>query len=193
MERPLPAHSAAADRENFWVFGYGSLMWRPGFEFVERQAARLMGFRRDMCLLSIHYRGTAARPGLVCGLMAAADDVCHGRAYRIASSAVPDVVAYLDARELITNIYHPQFLSVTLGDERRVTALAYVADLHHAQFVGHWPDAEKAAAIAAGVGSEGGSLDYLEQIVSHLDELGITDDHMHRLLLAAREHAQGVF
>lgn len=170
----------------FWVFGYGSLMWRPGFSFVEMQAARIPGFVRDMCLLSIHYRGTAETPGLVCGLMEDATGACHGRAFRIADDAVADVVGYLDTRELISGIYHPRTLPVTLAGGAVVSARAYVADTSHVQFVGGWSDAQKAAAIAAGRGSEGRSLDYLESLVAHLDELGIGDGHMQRLLELAR-------
>jgi cation transport protein ChaC len=170
---------------DFWVFAYGSLMWRPGFSCVEVQAARVSGFRRDMCFLSIHYRGTAQTPGLVCGLMEEPGAVCHGRAFRIAPEAVADTVAYLDARELITNIYLPRTLPAVLGDGQLVHAQAYVADITHAQFVGHWSDADKAAAIAAGRGSEGRSLDYLASLVAHLDELNIGDGYLHRLLTMA--------
>jgi cation transport protein ChaC len=179
----------AADGEpaDFWVFGYGSLMWRPGFSCVEVQAARVSGFRRDMCFLSIHYRGTAETPGLVCGLMAEPGAICHGRAFRIAPEAVAEVVATLDARELITRIYLPQALPAVFGDGRQIHARTYIADTAHAQFVGHWSDADKAAAIAAGRGSEGRSLDYLASLVAHLDELNIGDGHLRRLLTMAAE------
>jgi cation transport protein ChaC len=176
---------SAQMQPGFWVFGYGSLMWRPGFSFVEMQAARVAGFVRDMCFLSIHYRGTAEIPGLVCGLMEG-PGVCHGRAFRIADAAAAEVIAYLDERELITDIYHPRTLKVTLADGAVVNARAYVADTTHAQFVGGWSDADKAAAIVAGCGSQGRSLDYLANLVAHLDELGIGDGHMHRLLELAR-------
>ena len=171
---------------DLWVFGYGSLMWRPGFSFVEMQAGRVAGFVRDMCFLSIHYRGTPETPGLVCGLMEDARGVCVGRAIRVAAAEAAAEIAYLDARELITDIYHPRTVVVTLEDGRTVSARCYVADTTHAQFVGGWSEAEKAAAIAAGRGSEGRSLDYLASLVSHMDELGIGDGHMHRLLELAR-------
>ena len=177
---------SSAVHPGFWVFGYGSLMWRPGFSFVEMQAARVPGFVRDMCFLSIHYRGTVETPGLVCGLMEDAAGVCHGRAFRIADDAVPGVIATLDARELISGIYHPCTLPVMLESGVVVNARTYVADTSHAQFVGGWSDDQKAVAIAAGRGSEGRSLDYLASLVAHLDELGIGDGHMHRLLELAR-------
>ncbi len=177
----------AGNDGDFWVFGYGSLMWRPGFSYLEMQAARVSGFVRDMCFLSIHYRGTSDVPGLVCGLMEAEDGVCQGRAFRIAPAAVDQVVAYLDDRELITDIYRPRQLPVTLSNGAVVNARTYVADISHAQFVGSWSDADKAVAIVAGVGSAGRSFDYLASLVAHLDELGIGDAHLRRLLQLAAE------
>ena len=137
----------AERRADLWVFGYGSLMWRPGFSFLEMQAARVSGFTRDMCFLSIHYRGTPKNPGLVCGLMEDARSACQGRAFRVAAADADAVIAYLDERELITDIYHPRMLDVTLEDGRTVPARGYVADTAHQQFVGGWSDAEKAAAL----------------------------------------------
>lgn len=171
---------------DLWVFGYGSLMWRPGFSYIEMQAARVAGFVRDMCFLSVHYRGTVDTPGLVCGLMDDKEGVCGGRAFRIAAADAAAVIAYLDERELITDIYHPRTLTAVLEGGRIVPARGYVADTGHAQFVGAWSDDEKAAAIVAGRGSQGRSLDYLATLVAHLDELGIRDGHMHRLLELAR-------
>ena len=175
------------DPNDFWVFGYASLMWRPGFSFTEAQGATLQGYVRDMCFLSIHYRGTAKVPGLVCGLMAApAGSTCHGRAYRLASTEIAAAVNYLDERELITGIYVPRHLGLQLADGRRVTARVYVADTAHAQFVGSWSDDEKVTAIVRGVGSEGRSIDYLLSLMDHLRELGIEDAHMAALLNKAR-------
>ena len=172
--------------DDFWVFGYASLMWRPGCAFVEAQAAMLPGYRRDMCFLSIHYRGTPETPGLVCGLMPDEKGaLCKGRAYRIAPENIETAVAYLDARELITDIYIPRHLEIALEGGRRALARIYVADTAHAQFVGAWSDEEKSAAIVNGTGSEGRSLDYLVNVVAHLRELGIDDAHMSDLLRKA--------
>lgn len=174
------------DSDDFWVFGYASLMWRPGFDYVEAQPATLSGYRRDMCFLSIHYRGTPENPGLVCGLMPdVGGALCKGLAYRIAPENIEAAVTYLDARELITDIYIPRHLPIMLGD-RAARARIYVADTAHAQYVGHWSDAEKAAAIVSGSGSEGRSLDYLANVVAHLRELGIDDTHMTNLLRKAQ-------
>ena len=172
----------AIDSDHFWVFGYASLMWRPGFAFAEASGAVLPGYVRDMCFLSIHYRGTPEVPGLVCGLMPAADGSCRGRAYRIAPGDIADAVAYLDGRELITNIYLPRHLPIKLEDGREVTARVYVSDTAHAQFVGSWTEAAKVAAIIAGVGSEGRSRDYFTSLVEHLRGLDIADTRMEAML-----------
>jgi len=166
------------DPNDFWIFGYASLMWRPGFAFVEVQPATLPGFVRDMCFTSIHYRGTPEMPGLVCGLMASATGACKGRAYRIARADIAAAVGYLDSRELITGIYLPRHLELALADGRLVMARVYVADTAHAQFAGGWSDDEKAAAIVRGRGSEGRSLEYLSSLVDHLRALKIDDAHI---------------
>jgi len=173
----------APPRDDFWVFGYGSLMWRPGFEFVTMKPAYLPGYRRDMCIMSIHYRGTLAVPGLVCGLTPG--DGCQGRAYRIHPDHVDAVVRYLDERELITKVYLPLHHDIELAGGKTVKARVYVADTAHEQYVGDWNAAQKTKCIVAGTGSEGRSLDYLANIVAHLQEIGINDLHMTDLLAEA--------
>ncbi len=180
---PVPAGDPPLDVHELWVFGYGSLMWRPGFLFVETSPARLAGYSRDMCLMSYHYRGTHERPGLVCGLMQGGG--CEGRAYRIAAVNADSALAYLDARELITDIYIPRHLPIQLVSGRQVIARVYVADTAHGQFVGAWSDEKKVAHIVQGLGTEGRCLVYLQNLVQHLEELGIADSRMTTLLKAA--------
>jgi cation transport protein ChaC len=181
---PVPAGDPPLDPDDLWVFGYGSLMWRPGFSFVETQPARLAGYRRDMCLLSFHYRGTHDLPGLVCGLMDG--EACSGRAYRIAVVDADHALEYLDARELITDIYIPRHLPIVLESGRTVIARIYIADVAHEQFVGNWSHADKIRYIVQGKGTEGRSLEYLRNLVQHLVDLGIVDAHMDALLKAAQ-------
>jgi cation transport protein ChaC len=181
---PAPATDPAIAPDDFWIFGYGSLMWRPGFPFVEARRATLGGFHRDLCLTSIHYRGTREKPGLVCGLCPGGE--CKGRAFRVAPDVVGKVVAYLDERELISYIYVPRHLPIALEDGRMAVARVYVADATHAQFAGNWPLEKKAAHVVQGRGSEGRSLDYLANIVMHLKELGIVDADLELLLTQAR-------
>ncbi|MDX2144073.1 MAG: gamma-glutamylcyclotransferase [Rhodospirillaceae bacterium] len=181
---PAPATDPAIPADDFWIFGYGSLMWRPGFPFVETRGATLNGFHRDLCLTSIHYRGTRDKPGLVCGLCPGGE--CKGRAFRIAPDDVGRVVAYLDERELISYIYIPRHLPIELDSGRAALARVYVADDGHAQFAGGWSVAKKAEHVAQGVGSEGRSLDYLANIVAHMEELGIVDANLETLLAQAQ-------
>lgn len=140
---------------DLWVFAYGSLIWRPGFEFAEARGAELQDFRRDMCFTSIHYRGTPEAPGMVCSLMAAPDAICKGRAYRVAADHADTVIATLDARELINNIYAPEEHDILLDDGRRVSARVYVGVTAHAQFAGNWSEDKKAGVIAHAIASQG--------------------------------------
>jgi cation transport protein ChaC len=177
---------ARLPRADLWVFAYGSLIWRPGFDFAEARGAELAGFRRDMCFTSIRYRGTPEKPGMVCGLMAAPGATCKGRAYRVEGDKAAAVTALIDARELVNNIYAPEEHEIALDDRRRVRARVYVGVTDHAQFAGAWSEDEKAQAIAQAVGSEGPSIDYLVNLVAHLEEMGIDDAHLARLLERAR-------
>src|SRR6266700_1381916 len=103
ISRPHIDPSLAADHEDLWVFAYGSLMWRPGFPFVERVPARLFGAHRALCVLSHVHRGTPERPGLVLGLDRGG--TCRGIAYRTTASERPETLAYLRSREQVTGVY----------------------------------------------------------------------------------------
>ena len=165
--------------QGVWVFAYGSLMWRPDFLPDEVAPARLAGWHRAMCILSNVYRGTPARPGLVLGLDRGGS--CLGRALRVAPERWPAIKSMLDERELVTGVYLPRFLPVRLGDGRRVSAYAFVADRTHAQY---WRGGEDQAAglIRQGVGKAGAARDYLAATVEHLAALGIRDGSLQRLL-----------
>ena len=120
-----------------WVFGYGSLMWDPGFPAAERQPALLRGYHRDMCILSLRYRGTPERPGLVLGLRLRGS--CRGIAYRVEDADWPEARAYLHQREMVTYAYRPRRVPTTLADGRRVVCHTFVADSGHRQYAGHLP------------------------------------------------------
>jgi cation transport protein ChaC len=163
-----------------WVFGYGSLMWDPGFPAAERQPALLRGYHRDMCILSLRYRGTPDRPGLVLGLRLRGS--CRGIAYRVEDADWPEVRAYLHQREMVTYAYRPRRVPTTLADGRRVVCHTFVADSGHRQYAGHLPNEERIRLLRQGVGPKGSARDYLASTVTHLDDLGIRDGHMHALL-----------
>jgi cation transport protein ChaC len=172
-------------KRDLWVFGYGSLMWRPGFPFAEVRPALLRGYHRALCIYSHRYRGTPERPGLVVGLDVGGS--CIGRAYRVAAKDRREVLAYLDEREMFAGVYARHLLPVRI-DGRRVTAVAYVTDRRHAQYTGRLAPERAAALVRQGIGKEGSSLDYLRNTVRHLDELGIKDGPLHRVLeLAEKE------
>lgn len=175
-----PAPDPAPDGGQYWVFGYGSLMWNPGFAFEDRRPALLRGYHRDMCVLSLRYRGTPERPGLVLGLRARGS--CRGIGYRVAPALWAEVSAYLHEREMATYAYIPRRLPVVLDDGRRVTAHTYVADRAHPQYAGHLCRDERIRLLRQGVGPKGSARDYLASTVAHLDDLGIRDSHMHDLL-----------
>ncbi len=172
-----------------WVFGYGSLLWRPGFEFEERACATLRGYHRSFCIYSHHYRGTPENPGLVLGLNVGGE--CVGNAFRIAPDNWPLVKAYLDERELVTNTYIPADVEVELADGRTVIAHTYVADPTHEQFAGNLSVRTAVEIIVAAHGNIGPNLEYLENTVCHLDQMGIVDPPLHDLMdLVRREYGE---
>lgn len=172
-----------------WVFGYGSLMWRPGFDFVERSAATLHGRRRAFCIYSVHHRGTYARPGLVLGL--APGGATRGAAFRVAEADWPRIYAYLLEREQPTETYIEARRSVRLADGRRVEALVFLSDKQHAQWAGALSLERQAELIAGAKGLSGRNVDYLSDLVAHLREEGVRDTATEHLLalVEARELA----
>ena len=161
-----------------WVFAYGSLMWDPGFAYLEAAPALLRGYHRAFCIYSFVYRGTEARPGLVLGLDRGG--ACRGMAYRIAAAKRAGVLDYLDAREKVTEVYVRLTVPITVGG-LKVKAETYLADREHYQYAGKQTLKDAAALIAQGTGVGGSNRDYLESTVNHLDALGITDGPLHRL------------
>ena len=163
-----------------WVFGYGSLMWRPEFAYVDRQAATLHGRRRAFCIYSVHHRGVPARPGLVLGL--APGGSVRGAAYRVADSDWPEVYGYLREREQPTETYVEASAAVRLADGRRVEALVFLSDRSHPQWAGLLGIDAQARLIAGARGLSGPNIDYLRDLVAHLREEGAPDRGLERLL-----------
>ena len=142
---------------DIWVFGYGSLMWNPGFTHTERREARLYGWHRSFCVYSHRYRGTPERPGLVLGLDRGGS--CRGIAYRIARARARDTLAYLWDREMVLGVYSPRVLHAR-GPEGRVACHAFTVDRGHAQYAGGLPVEEMIRLIRQGVGMGGANLHY---------------------------------
>lgn len=175
---PLPPHPAPPDTP-FWVFGYGSLMWDPGFPYIEAAEARLLGYHRAFCVWSHHYRGTPECPGLVLGL--APGSSCRGRAFRVAEPDRDRVWDYLYRREMLTGVYDPRWLTVKMASGAQ-GALAFIVNRHHPQYAGRLSDDVILGHIGRAVGQRGPCADYLRNTVAHLDVMGIFDSHLHRLL-----------
>ncbi len=175
---------AKIPRGDLWVFGYGSLMWSPGFRYREKSIGLLRGYRRTLCILSHRYRGTPERPGLVLGLERSGS--CRGVAYRVARRSARKVLALLWHREMRGRAYLPQLLRVRLADQRVVRALAFVADTRHSQYAGKLDRRETARLVAQGIGARGACADYLRHTLAHMRALGMRDARLEDALRGAR-------
>lgn len=166
--------------KDFFVFAYGSLMWRPDFPYREIEPATLHGYHRAFCITSTHYRGSRDRPGLVLGLDRGGK--CVGRLYRIAAKDAVEVADYLHEREMLTGCYMPTVVALRLSDGRRQHGIAYVADRKHYQYAGKLGDEAVASIIRHAVGVMGSNREYLRNTVQHLDDMGIAEGRLHRIL-----------
>ena len=165
-----------------WVFGYGSLLWNPGFDPAERRVATLSGYARSFCMRSIHHRGTEDAPGLVLALDAAEGALCNGQAFRIRPGEEDGVLHCLRERELISSAYIERHLPVSLDDGRLVEAVTYVIDPDHVQYC-HLELEEQARIISRATGGRGPNSEYLYNTATHLKELGIEDPDLNWLAL----------
>lgn len=158
-----------------WVFGYGSLIWNPGFEVAETRPARVRGWQRSFCMRSIHHRGTEDDPGLVLALDAVEGAVCDGVAFRVKDGAEAETVQYLRDRELISSAYLEREIAAEIEGEADATVLVYVIDPDHVQYCGGISLEEQANIIAHAVGGRGPNDEYLANTAAHLHELDIAD------------------
>jgi len=170
-----------------WVFGYGSLLWNPGFTLVESVHARLHGYARSFCMRSVHHRGTNDLPGLVLALDAQNGSTCDGLALKMHEAEYDATMAYLRERELVSAAYIEKMLPLDLGDGREVTAVTYVIDADHKQYCGSLLLEEQAQIIARAVGGRGPNSEYLFNTATHLAELGIPDADLNWLYDRVRE------
>lgn len=164
-----------------WVFGYGSLMWRPGFAFIEQVPARLLGEHRALCVYSFDHRGTPEKPGLVLGLDRGG--ACRGIAFRVAAGLRDRTVDYLRSREQTTNVYREVMRSVWLDNaaRQRVSALTFVVDRGHVQYAGRLPLSEQLRIVQQGHGRSGNNRDYVLSTVRAIEAQGFRDGQLHRL------------
>lgn len=176
------------ETEGFWVFGYGSLVWQPGFEFSRREIARLGGFSRSFCMWSIHHRGTVEHPGLVLALDADVGGHCDGVAFYVDGADAEETLAYLRERELISSAYIEETHMVELQGSGPVMAYVYVVDRDHEQYC-QLSLEEQAQVISTAVGGRGPNPEYLYNVADHLRELGLGDPDLDWLSGRVREIA----
>ncbi len=158
-----------------WVFGYGSLLWNPGFEIAESVVGTLPDYHRSFCMRSIHHRGTEGNPGLVLALDEQPGSACRGMALRVTTGQEAETLDYLRERELISSAYVEKNLTVQLADGRDVLAVVYVIDETHIQYCGGLALEEQAQIIAHAVGGRGPNTEYLYNTATHLSEVGLHD------------------
>jgi cation transport protein ChaC len=160
---------------DLWVFGYGSLMWRTGFDYLERRQARLIGAHRALCVYSHIHRGTSEKPGLVLGLDRGGS--CRGVAFRVAAANATSTLAYLQERELVTKVYKEAVRHIDLldGETVRVPARCYLVDRSHVQYAKQLSLEEQLRLVRQGYGRSGANPEYVVETVKHMRELGIRD------------------
>jgi cation transport protein ChaC len=164
-----------------WVFGYGSLMWRPDFDYLERVPARLIGLHRALCVFSFVHRGTPEKPGLVLGLDRGG--MCRGIAYRVAAARREETIAYLRGREQVTSVYVETMRRIELEEKarRQVRALTFTVDRGHVQYAGRLSVAESLHYVRQGHGRSGINRDYVIETVRALEALGYRESDLHRI------------
>jgi glutathione-specific gamma-glutamylcyclotransferase len=186
------ANETELSEGDLWVFGYGSLMWRPGFEFIEQVPARLIGEHRALCVYSFDHRGTPEKPGLVLGLDRGG--ACRGIAFRVAARHRRDTIEYLRSREQTTNVYREVMRSVWLENQarQRVSALAYVVDRGHVQYAGRLSLTEQLRYVLQGHGRSGNNRDYVLSTVKSIEAQGFRDPQLHQLAAMLHDDARSL-
>lgn len=170
----------SASQNDLWVFGYGSLMWNPGFDHVERVEATLNGYHRALCIYSVHHRGTPERPGLVLGLDRGGS--CRGIAFRVEAKKRNAVITYLREREQVTSVYLETSHRLRLIDGRLVDGVAYTADRKHAQYAQKLPHEKLVELIKRSEGASGKNPDYVRATAKKLVDIGIHDRTLMRII-----------
>lgn len=169
-----------------WVFGYASLIWKPEFEFEAREAARITGFHRRLCLRSVLYRGTQDCPGIVAGLDRGGS--CLGMAYRIGAAQAPEILRVLWEREMFLGSYRPTWVRARLRNGEATRALAFIVRRDARNYCGGLPEEAIIEILVQACGVKGTSLDYLQRTVAALHEAGLNDPHLERLAQRAARH-----
>jgi cation transport protein ChaC len=162
-----------------WIFGYGSLIWRPDFEFELNRTAFCPGWARRFWQGSPDHRGTPSAPGRVVTLVPEKNAVCGGLAFFVADWKLTSVIRLLNLRE--QNGYTLSEVGLALSDGSYVQALTYIASKDNSSFLGPASVQEMAVQIEKSVGPSGTNAEYLLDLAFHLEKLGISDAEVSRL------------
>ncbi len=174
-------------RNNLWVFGYGSLMWNPGFSYTEARRGKIYGYHRSLCLRSVRYRGTDSRPGLVFGLDRGGS--CTGMCYKLEVDRQREIAGYLQDREMLNDAYDPFIRPVNLDDGRCVDAIVFVVKRQHPSYVRDLTPDQIAGIVASASGQRGPNLDYVISTIKVLEEFGIRDRELNNVGRLASAHS----
>lgn len=178
----MTMHETMNASTSHWVFGYGSLIWNPGFVHVSAQQGLLHGAHRSLSVYSQDHRGTPQQPGLVFGLTRGGS--CRGMVFEVADADWAGVRAYLLAREKGNGVYREALRPVRLADGRAVLALTFMVDEGHVQYARDLSLERQLAIVRGGIGESGNNVDYVLNTARGLQQLGIKDRQI--MLLAER-------
>jgi len=171
-----------------YVFGYGSLIWDPGFEFEASELAEIKGYKRSFSMWSIHHRGTIDKPGLVLALEKSPNKNCRGIAFEISPKNSLHVLRYLRERELVSSAYQEIEVEIKLAKSKKlVKAITFVIKNDHDQYCQLTLD-EQARVIAEAEGGRGRNDEYLFKTEKKLTELGIISSDIRYLVQQVRKN-----
>ena len=211
------APPASTDPAPTWIFGYGSLIWRPGFSYRHRQPSVLEGWHRAFCRYSFHHRGAPDRPGLVVGLRRGKS--CVGMAYGIDAEHRREALEYLDQREgagylrteVTLRLLEPQTAAGSAGNTAvgsagntaagstanaaesgagnvSVAAWTYIPNPDHPSYFGQEDPENLIRLVATGRGRSGTALDYLRELIGQLKRLEVEEPELAAILRAAENY-----
>ncbi|QHJ01399.1 gamma-glutamylcyclotransferase [Xylophilus rhododendri] len=175
-------------QRDLWVFGYGSLLWKPELDFVERRAAQVFGWHRALKMWSRVNRGTPECPGLVFGLLSGGS--CRGMVFRLPREDCEQGFVTLWQREMVTGVYDPRWLPCRT-DQGTVQALAFTLSKQSPQHTGSLDDQEYRRIFSTAAGRFGTTRDYARKTYEELRRLGIEDRALARLLRLSQADSDG--
>ena len=171
------------NRQHVWVFGYGSLLWNPTIDVVDRRPALVRGYRRRFCMIAPTGRGTRDNPGLILALDAGGS--CHGVALKVNPKNVRGELSLLWRREMVVGSYTPRWVTIRTKNGRQ-TALTFVMNRQHKSYRGTWSRQKTARTLASASGVLGSNADYLFDTLTHLHEQGLDDSCLRDLARRVR-------